>query len=58
LYVVGDPCPSEACHRRSGWSGADSRLEFDQILEMRQEVDRLRALVEDTARWLRQSGHP
>ena len=25
---------------------------------MREEVDRLRALVEDTARWLRDSGHP
>jgi len=28
------------------------------VLELRQKVDRLRGLVEDTARWLRHSGHP
>ncbi|MDP9437809.1 MAG: hypothetical protein M3P49_03545 [Actinomycetota bacterium] len=28
------------------------------MLQLRGEVDRLRGLVEDTARWLRHSGHP
>lgn len=32
--------------------------EFDRVLALREEVDRLRALVEDTVRWLRFSGHP
>jgi hypothetical protein len=32
--------------------------EFDQMLVLREEVDRLHALVEDTVRWLRLSGHP
>jgi hypothetical protein len=28
------------------------------VLELREEVDRLRWLVEDTALWLRHSGYP
>ena len=32
--------------------------QFDQALALREEVDRLQALVEDTVRWLRLSGHP
>ncbi len=31
---------------------------FDEARALREEVDRLWALVEDTVRWLRDSGHP
>ncbi len=31
---------------------------FDEARALREEVDRLRALAEDTVRWLRDSGHP
>ena len=40
------------------WCGQEAVGEFDRVLELREEVDRLRGLVEDTARWLRDSGHP
>ena len=40
------------------WCGEEAVEEFDQVLVLREEVDRLRALVEDTIRWLRLSGHP
>jgi hypothetical protein len=40
------------------WCGEEALEEFDQVLALREEVDRLRELVEDTVRWLRFSGHP
>jgi hypothetical protein len=40
------------------WCGEQAVREFDRVLELREEVDRLRGLIEDTARWLRDSGHP
>lgn len=40
------------------WCGEEAVEEFDRVLALREEVDRLRALVEDTVRWLRFSGHP
>lgn len=40
------------------WCGEQAVREFDRVLELRDEVDRLRGLIEDTARWLRDSGHP
>jgi hypothetical protein len=30
----------------------------DEVVALRGEVDRLRAVIEDTVRWLRDSGHP
>jgi hypothetical protein len=44
--VIRLRCAREACE------------EFDQMLVLRQEVDRLRNLIQDTARWLRNNGHP
>jgi hypothetical protein len=41
-----------------GWCGGEVLEGFDEAMALREEVDRLRALVEDTARWLRDSGHP
>jgi polyhydroxyalkanoate synthesis regulator phasin len=41
-----------------GWCGQEAVEEFDQVAALREEVDRLRAMVEDIARWLRFSGHP
>ncbi len=40
------------------WCGEEAVEEFDRVLALHEEVDRLRALVEDTVRWLRLSGHP
>ena len=40
------------------WCGREVLGGFDEARALREEVDRLRALVEDTARWLRDSGHP
>lgn len=40
------------------WCGQDAVDEFRQILELREEVDRLRGLMTDTVRWLRDAGHP
>jgi hypothetical protein len=40
------------------WCGEEAVEEFDQVLALREEVDRLQVLVEDTVRWLRLSGHP
>jgi hypothetical protein len=40
------------------WCGKEAVEEFDRVLALREEADRLRALVEDTVRWLRFSGHP
>lgn len=39
------------------WCGEKALGEFDEIAELRKEVDRLQGLVKDTARWLRDSGH-
>ena len=40
------------------WCGWEVLEGFEETRALRQEVDRLRALVEDTTRWLRDSGHP
>lgn len=40
------------------WCGQDAVGEFRQVLELREEVDRLRGLMTDTVRWLRDAGHP
>jgi hypothetical protein len=40
------------------WCGEGAAEEFDQVLPLRGEVDRLRTVLEDTLRWLRLSGHP
>ena len=40
------------------WCGQEALEEFDQVAALREEVDRLRDLLEDAVRWLRDSGHP
>lgn len=40
------------------WCGRETVEGFEETGALREEVDRLRALVEDTAGWLRGSGHP
>ena len=40
------------------WCGQAAIEEFDEVLSLRREADRLRGLLEDTARRLRQAGHP
>lgn len=40
------------------WCGKGAVDEFDQVLVLLEENDRLRGLVEDTVRWLRTAGHP
>jgi hypothetical protein len=39
-----------------GWCRQDSVEEFDQVLALRGEVDRLRELVGSTVRWFRDTG--
>jgi hypothetical protein len=41
-----------------GWCGQDASEEFDQVLTLREEVDRLRTLVQEIAGWLNHNGHP
>lgn len=41
-----------------GWCGQEATAEFDQVRALREEVDRLRNLVQETAWWLRNNGHP
>lgn len=48
--------PVHALVRR--WCGREASEEFDQVLALREEVDRLRDLVQETAWWLKNSGHP
>ncbi len=40
------------------WCGQVASEEFDQVLALREEVDRLRGLVQETAWWLKNNGHP
>jgi hypothetical protein len=40
------------------WCGQEAVDEFDQVIALRSEVDRLRKLAQETARWLRDAGHP
>ncbi len=40
------------------WCGHEASEEFDEVLALREEVDRLRNLVQETAWWLRNNGHP
>ncbi len=40
------------------WCGQEASEEFDQVLALRGEVDRLRHLVQETAWWLKHNGHP
>jgi hypothetical protein len=48
--------PIHALIRR--WCGQEAREEYDQVLALRDEVDRLRNLVQETAWWLKHIGHP
>ena len=40
------------------WCGQGACEEFREVIALREEVDRLRGIVKETARWLRHSGHP
>jgi hypothetical protein len=40
------------------WCGQEAFREFEEVRALREEVDRLRGLVQDTARWLTYHGHP
>ncbi len=40
------------------WCGQEASEEFDQVQALREEVDRLRNLVQETAWWLKHNGHP
>jgi hypothetical protein len=40
------------------WCGAGAVAAYDEVSDLRAEVDRLGRLLEDTVRWLRQAGHP
>lgn len=40
------------------WCGQETSGEFDQVLALREEVDRLHNLVQETAWWLKNNGHP
>jgi hypothetical protein len=40
------------------WCGQEASEEFDEVLALREEVDRLRNLVRETAWWLKYNGHP
>lgn len=40
------------------WCGQESVARYEEVVALREEVDRLRAVSEDTARWLHDSGHP
>jgi hypothetical protein len=48
--------PVHAFIRR--WCGQEADEEFDQVLALQGEVDRLRNLVQETAWWLKHNGHP
>ncbi len=48
--------PVHALIRR--WCGQEASEEFDQVLTLQEEVDRLRTLVQEIARWLNHNGHP
>jgi hypothetical protein len=41
-----------------GWCGQEAADEYREVLELRQEVDRLQDIVKDLARWLKDAGHP
>jgi hypothetical protein len=40
------------------WCGQEASDKLDQVLALREEVDRLRNLVQETAWWLKNNGHP
>ena len=40
------------------WCGREASEEFDQVLALREEVDRLRKLAQETVQWLKDNGHP
>lgn len=40
------------------WCGKEASEEFDEVLALREEVDWLRNLVQETAWWLKNNGHP
>jgi hypothetical protein len=48
--------PVHALIRR--WCGTEASEKFDEVLALREEVDRLRNLVQETAWWLKNNGHP
>lgn len=40
------------------WCSQEATTRFDEAAALRSEVERLRALVLEAARWLKVSGHP
>ena len=40
------------------WCWQEASEEFDEVLALREEVDRLRDLLRETAWWLKHNGHP
>ncbi|WP_353928557.1 hypothetical protein [Desulfofundulus kuznetsovii] len=40
------------------WCGEKALAEFNEVAELRKEIRRLQALIEATARWLKDAGHP
>ncbi len=40
------------------WCGQEASEEFNEVLALREEVDRLRNLVQETAWWLKNNEHP
>jgi hypothetical protein len=40
------------------WCGQEASGAFDEVLALREEVDRLHNLVQETAWWLKLNGHP
>ncbi len=41
-----------------GWCGQEACEEFREVTALREDVDRLRGIVKDTAQWLKHCGHP
>lgn len=40
------------------WCGEKAAKEFDEVTALREKIRRLRALVQSTAAWIREAGHP
>jgi hypothetical protein len=40
------------------WCGQEASEDFDRVLALREEVDRPRKLVQETALWLKHNGYP
>lgn len=40
------------------WCGQDAVEDYDEVTGLREEIRRLRGLIESTSEWLRNAGHP